>query len=62
MCVPKNREEILPLLKGCEKDEAGRLAERLDLIEKQIGELWKRKIHCHDSEEIRRASLYTSEK
>ena len=42
MCVPKNRKEILPLLKGYEKDEAGRLAERLDLIEKQIGELYKK--------------------
>ncbi len=107
MCVPKNREEILPLLKGYEKDEAGRLAERLDLIEKQTGELYKKineevekdgKVQkimtvpgigpitalsyvayvgdvgrfenahqisnfiCHDSEEIRRASLYTSEK
>ena len=39
MCVPKNREEILPLLKGYEKDEALRLAERLTLIEKQVGEL-----------------------
>lgn len=42
MCVPKNREEILPLLKGYEKDEAGRLAERLELIEKQTGELYKK--------------------
>ena len=44
MCIISrtDREEILPLLKGCEKDEAGRLAERLDLIEKQIGELYKK--------------------
>ena len=42
MCVPKNREEILPLLKGYEKDETGRLAERLGLIEKQTGELYKK--------------------
>ena len=44
MCVPKNREEILPLLKGYEKEEAERLAERLSLLEKQV-ELLYRKIN-----------------
>ena len=39
MRVQKNREEILPLLKGYEKDEALRLAERLEVVERQIEEL-----------------------
>ncbi|MBP5754076.1 MAG: IS110 family transposase [Treponema sp.] len=42
MCVPKNREEILSLLKGYEKEEAGRLAERLLLLEKQIELLYEK--------------------
>lgn len=41
MCVPKNREEILTLLKGYEKEEAERLAERLTLLEKQVDFLYK---------------------
>lgn len=52
MCVPKNREEILALLKGYEKEEADRLVERLSLLEKQVefiykkinDELWKNTI------------------
>lgn len=36
MCVHKNRENILSLLKGYEKEEAERLIERLVLVEKQI--------------------------
>ena len=44
MCVPKNRDNILPLLKGYEKEEAERLVERLILIEKQL-ELLNQKIN-----------------
>lgn len=61
-----DREDSLKLakfLRNHEEDEMPVVTPptRLDLIEKQPGELYK-KIHCHDSEEIRRASLYTSEK
>ena len=42
MCVPKNREEILTLLKGYEKEEAKRLAERLLLLEKQVEQLYEK--------------------
>ena len=42
ICVPKNREEILPLLKGYEKEESERLVERLLLLEKQIELLYKK--------------------
>lgn len=37
MSSEKNRDNILPLLKGYEKEEAERLIERLTLLEKQIG-------------------------
>lgn len=36
MCDSKNRKEILPLLKGYEKEEAERLVDRLTILEKQI--------------------------
>ena len=39
MCCEKNRNNILPLLKGYEKEEAARLIERLTLLEKQIEQL-----------------------
>lgn len=39
MSSEKNRDNILPLLKGYEKEEAERLIERLTLLEKQIGQL-----------------------
>ena len=39
MCCEKNRNNILPLLKGYEKEEAERLIERLSLLEKQIEQL-----------------------
>ena len=39
MCSEKNRANILPLLKGYEKEEAERLVERLTLLEKQIEQL-----------------------
>ena len=39
MCCEKNRNNILPLLKGYEKEEAERLIERLALLEKQIEQL-----------------------
>ena len=42
MCVLKNRERILTLLKGYEKEEAERLAERLTLLEKQVELLYKK--------------------
>ena len=39
MSSEKNRDNILPLLKGYEKEEAERLIERLTLLEKQIAQL-----------------------
>lgn len=42
MCVPKNRENIIALLNGYEEEEAGRLAERLVLVEKQIEVLYRK--------------------
>lgn len=42
MCVPKNRQNILPLLNGYEQAEGKRLEERLELLEKQIAALEQR--------------------
>ncbi|MGN0740247.1 MAG: hypothetical protein ACI4LX_08780 [Treponema sp.] len=39
MSRENNRVNILPLLKGYEKEEAERLVERLNLLEKQIERL-----------------------
>lgn len=58
MCVSKNREEILPLLKGYEKEEAERLVERLTLLEKQVELLYK-KINDETEKDVKVQKLMT---
>lgn len=58
MCVPKNREGIVPLLKEYEKEEAERLVERLVLLEKQIELLYK-KINEETKKDVKVQKLMT---